>query len=549
MRKFIFLFLCVLFYGQVAIAATRYVDGSLPAGDCTTGNYSIANRTCTGTAGNAYDTVAEGLAATGSGDTLYIRAGTYTIASEITWGGNFASMATISGYESESVILSSVNKITNTITLNSSTNNVTFTKLNFLGSQYFLSKDMSLVNISGNVYKETSEAIFNTYIGSPSTSWAEGALLYNGPTEVDCATAVQAGNDGDFGYWGYHTCFKSTSDPTVRTDLALGAGGHSLGNDSSGTGYVIVDNCTFDGKGHTHLKGGFRWWVKNCTFKNVSANDANDHHIYAFGKHTVGNEAIYEHNYFEGPWAGAAIHVYKNTAPDYPDGPDYHIIRYNIMKGVNSGAYHDQWGVLLDASYSKVYNNVIDMAGSAGAYGSTCISVQGQKYNEIKNNILLNGGYSGGVTLLFEGTSTNHVVQNNLTDYSSAYSGTCTSCTVSNNLVSKSDLQFVSTSPSNWYDFRLKETSDAINAGINIGSPHDQALDPTDTTWPPSTVDQDSYGNWEIGAFAYGATPPTTTTTTTTTTTITTTTTTTTTTTLAANQYGRSFSTTGGRIQ
>lgn len=62
---------------EVALAAsTLYVDGSLGA-NCTSGNYSVASRACSGSDGNAYTTVNGGIAASASGDTLLVRAGTY----------------------------------------------------------------------------------------------------------------------------------------------------------------------------------------------------------------------------------------------------------------------------------------------------------------------------------------------------------------------------------------------------------------------------------------------------------------------------------------
>ena len=53
-------------HGDVALAA-----------DCTVGNYSIANRDCTGADGNAYNTVAECINALSPGDTCRLRGGDY----------------------------------------------------------------------------------------------------------------------------------------------------------------------------------------------------------------------------------------------------------------------------------------------------------------------------------------------------------------------------------------------------------------------------------------------------------------------------------------
>lgn len=59
-------------------AATLYLDGTLGA-DCTSGNYSIASRNCTGSDGNAYNTVQEAMDNSAANDTIEVRTGTYVL--------------------------------------------------------------------------------------------------------------------------------------------------------------------------------------------------------------------------------------------------------------------------------------------------------------------------------------------------------------------------------------------------------------------------------------------------------------------------------------
>jgi hypothetical protein len=66
----------VLLWATVAGAVTRYADNTL-SGNCTSGNYSIANRSCTGSDGDAYNTPAGVIAPTGPGDIIMVRAGTW----------------------------------------------------------------------------------------------------------------------------------------------------------------------------------------------------------------------------------------------------------------------------------------------------------------------------------------------------------------------------------------------------------------------------------------------------------------------------------------
>jgi hypothetical protein len=89
-----------------AFATTRYVDTTLVS-DCTSGNYNISARNCTGTSGNAYNTIAKGVTPTVAGDTLYLRGGTYPTSQRIDLqlenkSGSAGSYITIAGYPGDS---------------------------------------------------------------------------------------------------------------------------------------------------------------------------------------------------------------------------------------------------------------------------------------------------------------------------------------------------------------------------------------------------------------------------------------------------------------
>ena len=58
-------------------------------------------------------------------------------------------------------------------------------------------------------------------------------------------------------------------------------------------------------------------------------------------------------------------------------------------------------------------------------------------------------------------------------------------------------------------EFTLQEGSPAINAGANLGSGYQNALDPI-STWPSNVkiLNQNDYGNWEIGAFVFNSDLP-----------------------------------------
>lgn len=73
MKKLFFAILLLL-VATAGWGATLYIDGT--SGACA-GNYSIANRTCTGTDGSSYAAFNTAAAAASAGDTIYWRAGTY----------------------------------------------------------------------------------------------------------------------------------------------------------------------------------------------------------------------------------------------------------------------------------------------------------------------------------------------------------------------------------------------------------------------------------------------------------------------------------------
>lgn len=115
MKKLIILSLLLVAFP--CYATDYYADGSL-AGNCA-GNYSIENRSCTGADGNAYTTVQAAINAISSGDTVYIRTGTYSesLTAYVTNGGNEGGRITIRNYGSEVVTITRVSMTKNYYTI------------------------------------------------------------------------------------------------------------------------------------------------------------------------------------------------------------------------------------------------------------------------------------------------------------------------------------------------------------------------------------------------------------------------------------------------
>ncbi|HLP86501.1 MAG TPA: right-handed parallel beta-helix repeat-containing protein [Candidatus Paceibacterota bacterium] len=166
------------------------------------------------------------------------------------------------------------------------------------------------------------------------------------------------------------------------------------------------------------------------------------------------------------------------------------------------------WNIEIDdrnpiTSGNLVYNNVF-YGGIIGAYVWSDTTNKGWTF---KNNIFAdNRDYSVYATYTTSGMS----FSNNL--YYKSNAGTLVSYNNTNynfanivNLDSNAkitDPKFVGTS--SWSDFRIQAGSPAIDAGQNLGTTYSNILDPNDTIWTPSLLNQNNYGlAWDIGAFIY----------------------------------------------
>lgn len=106
----------IMLVASVAQAATIYVDNQLPGADCTSGNYNTSARTCTGSAGNAYNTLQEGHDVAIANDTILVRGGTtYAISASIsiTRDGSSGNLIKLWNYPSETPIIDGATQAVN----------------------------------------------------------------------------------------------------------------------------------------------------------------------------------------------------------------------------------------------------------------------------------------------------------------------------------------------------------------------------------------------------------------------------------------------------
>jgi hypothetical protein len=91
---------------QTIISRTIYVDKNL-ASDCT-GTYSISGRACSGSDGDAYNTLAEAANVADEGDTVLIRAGTYNQQIKPSHSGFSGGPITFKSYNNEKVLFTGI---------------------------------------------------------------------------------------------------------------------------------------------------------------------------------------------------------------------------------------------------------------------------------------------------------------------------------------------------------------------------------------------------------------------------------------------------------
>lgn len=483
-------------------AATFYVDGQLNA-NCTTGNYSIANRACTGTDGKAYITPSAAISAASSGDTISIREGTYS--SETGYNLNFDSGTTIvEGYLNENPVLY-VNNYVALFDVDNSNGSIIFRNMKLYSIIDLSQRTSGQWNlVAGNTYTyqySVATNIINIEGRCPSGVVFEkrNGTYYALSSQLSVAN-VEAHAGSSFIDEANHILYvhpTGNGNPNINGyEYSPDQDYDAVGIYGTAGGLVTVDNVEIYRFAMVGIKVASRLWVKNSYIYDIG-NDGNDHAVYSVRAGTSGNESIIEHNHFKNI-SGYGIHLYTG-GPPYPA---YFIVRYNIIE-------HSGVGILFGAAFSKYYGNTIYGNGDGAMFWGTS-----SHDNEIKNNLFYGNTSrdldvdcgAGGPFQIPD----NNAVSYNLYGSATACAGCGGSCGVGlswddtpPNIRNKNN-PFVSTSPITWTDFRLSPSSGAINVGVDLGTANQNGLDPNDTVWPPSTIDQNTQGTgWEIGAFAY----------------------------------------------
>lgn len=317
------LFLLLLSLGRSTWAATIYVDKGLGL-DCTAGNYSAANRTCTGTNGNAYRTIQTAVNAMATGDTIYIRGGTYqetvtipTSKSGSAWtAGNFNAIAS---YPGEWAVLDGQNATSGAV----------------LGRVY-----------SGGVPSHDGDDIRYWLI--------ERLEIKNGRKSTGTNAAGFFGNGGPF--W---LRYLYVHDNTVTgTDNAFGVGGNHWQDSIIEYCYFYNNGCTGSGCGaadnasHIDIYSDYNWNVRAMQGLTLPMTDSTGFAPYrniVRYNYAVGTTEIKFFKHKAAQYFTRRVTGWQNTYSAYGDS-----IHHNVLVG--------PWrtGILCHQDFCQIYQNIID---------------------------------------------------------------------------------------------------------------------------------------------------------------------------------------------
>ncbi len=333
-----------------------YTDKNLIA-DCNSGNYSIANRSCTGADGNAYNTIQEAVnAANIAGDIIYVRSGMYVEAISMKASGSANNYIVLQGYNNEIVIIQP------------GTGNV---GINLAGYDW--------LKIDGFVIDGGQTGI--RYMPSGGVDVSEHIIIANNTIRNQVTTnEPQGGIAARPYYWEiYGNTFSGISGAAGREIIFYGSG--KVGIDSR-CELNIHDNV-FDNhsaQDNIHLGGCINVNIENNIFNSGSGGTGHDDSIAL----ECTNNVTINHNLFNGS------NNFDIDAQTCSSGRhlDNTVVTNNVLISIAGTAVH-----IKDGSYDIQGNTFYD--GLYAAIKTEERFTPGSSVGVIKNNIFYgNGGYN-----------------------------------------------------------------------------------------------------------------------------------------------------------
>jgi parallel beta-helix repeat protein len=350
-------------------AATRYVDGTLVS-DCTSGDYSIASRNCTGSDGDAYDTIDEARDLSAAGDIVSVRSGTYT-ETVVGKSGTSGNVIEITNYGAEAPVIDGYIQI-NTV-------------------DYFKISGMIQENSvgSGTVVKNSNYITFEDVTLRNNTF--HGAMVARDTTINTYIT--------------FDGC-------TVHGNSGSGIGVTPDGNIRNAE-HITIQNCTIYGNGEDGIG------VSNIDYCTITNN-----HVYSqVGedgidiKEDTSNCTVTYNTVHDNPESGIFVNIETGiTDPPFNGGKNF-IIRYNHIYGNGTDGFRA--GSVASSDYFIVEHNIVEQNSTEDAMymfrviGATIANntvigglrgLVGQclRDSTIKDNIYID---SNTAALLFQGSS------------------------------------------------------------------------------------------------------------------------------------------------
>lgn len=286
--------------------ANIYVDQTL-GGNCTSGNYSIASRNCSGSDGNAYTTIAGALAAMSSGDDIYLRGGTYTGAVTLTAStvpdGTSGNYCSIQSYAGEWAILDGEHSVETVLGRDrngrDSGNDI----------QYWLFQRLEIKN-GGDSYSATGLLVTGGYIT------VRYCYIH------DNYTSNASGTNNPSGIMGY----------TWHNSIVEYCWFYNNGKDAGG----VDNNCA-----HIQIFSDYIWTPRDLDDINESINSN-----------------IFRYNYLDNAYAGI-----KHKGPQFlgdDSGSDFTYEEYGDQIHHNILVNITQYAIQAGQDFCQIHNNILD---------------------------------------------------------------------------------------------------------------------------------------------------------------------------------------------
>jgi len=327
--------LTFLLLPSLAGAAVRYVDPLTPSG-CS-GNYSIANRNCSGSAGNSYATIAAGVNATSAGDILNIRAGTYNEAiSNVTLtvrnGTNYGDAPVFQAYNGESVILTGggTQYCIQMASLGAGNDN-----------HYIIFKDLICEGVAAGFGGNNAGAVDHIKVDNVTVQHISGAPASNGAFTIGGSTGVS----------GHHIWVINSKCDGIATGVASANQYHCF--------YVQTPNNLFENNEIVNIPNGYG--IHNYDEAGGTAHDNiyRNNNIHSIG---IGNTAF-------SPGCAVLLNGANNQF-------------------YNNRCWHSADGVGTNAAGTIISNNSFDDIGFSGCNCVAVLNLFGSTGVFVRNNII-----------------------------------------------------------------------------------------------------------------------------------------------------------------